>query len=257
MKLISLNIWGGKIYKPLLDFIQMQSQTTDIFCFQEVFQNNAGIAESSGYKTDILSDLAYTLNDFQEYFAKTFTGYDMIKLVDFELNFGLAMFVKKYIKVLSYDKTLIHKAEGGVRRRKGYFETSRSIQTIQFQQNNKIFNVYNLHGLWVPDSLGKRDNEERIQQSKRIEDFMQKQAGLKIMAGDFNLDPDTQSLKILEKNLKNLVKEYNIPTTRSSLYTRGHKFADYILVSQGIKVIDFQVPNTSVSDHLPMILEFT
>lgn len=74
--------------------------------------------------------------------------------------------------------------------------------------------------------------------------------------GDFNLDPDTKSLKILERNLKNLIKEYKISTTRSSLYARQHKFADYVLVSPGIKVINFQVPDIAISDHLPMILEF-
>lgn len=81
--------------------------------------------------------------------------------------------------------------------------------------------------------------------------------GEKIVVGDFNLDPDTKSLGILERNLRNLIKEYDVPTTRSTLYTRKSKFADYVLVSPGVKIIDFHVSNVAVSDHLPMILEFT
>ena len=37
MKLVSLNTWGGKAYKPLIDFIKQQARDTDIFCFQEVW----------------------------------------------------------------------------------------------------------------------------------------------------------------------------------------------------------------------------
>lgn len=256
MKLISLNIWGGKIYKPLIKFLKEQSETTDIFCFQEVFQSNSSISESSGYKTNILRDIATALKDFQGYFVKTFSGYDMIKLVDFDLHFGIAMFIKKPIYVMSREEIFIHQVVGGMIKRKDYVETSRSLQSIRFNLNNKIFNVYNLHGLWIPDSFGKKDNEDRINQSKRIERFMQKHNGEKIIVGDFNLDPDSKSLRILESNLINLIREYPISTTRSNLYTKQHGFADYTLVSSGVNVIDFQVPNISVSDHLPMILEF-
>lgn len=65
---------------------------------------------------------------------------------------------------------------------------------------------------------------------------------------------------MLEKGMINLIKEYKIPTTRNKLAVRYDqiidKFADYIIVSSGVKVLDFQVPNIEISDHLPMILEF-
>lgn len=257
MKLVSLNIWGGKIYEPLINFIKEQSETTDIFCFQKVFQSTSSITESSGYRMNILNDLRTTLKDFQGYFAKTFSGYDMIKIVDFDLDFGIAIFVKKSIPVIFHEETFIHYVKRGVIKRENYFETSRSLQSIQFKLNNKTFNVYNLHGLWIPDIFGgKGDSEKRIRQSRTIEHFVQQHKGEKIVAGDFNLNPDTESLKILENNFRNLIKEYSIPTTRSALYTRKFKFADYILVSPEVKVIDFQVPDVVISDHLPMILEF-
>jgi len=36
MKLITLNIWGGHMFNPLLEFIQAH-QDIDIFCLQEVY----------------------------------------------------------------------------------------------------------------------------------------------------------------------------------------------------------------------------
>ena len=77
------------------------------------------------------------------------------------------------------------------------------------------------------------------------------------MSGDFNLLPDTQSIKKLENfGLRNLVKEYNITSTRTSFYTKSEKFADYAFVSSEIAVKDFKVLPDEVSDHSPLYLEF-
>ena len=59
--------------------------------------------------------------------------------------------------------------------------------------------------------------------------------------------------------MTNLIKKYNIKTTRHKLYPgfENNKFADFVFVSKGIKIKNFQVPNIAVSDHLPMILEFS
>lgn len=258
MKLVSLNIWGGEIFRPLMDFIKEQSRTTDIFCFQETFQSDSSVEISSHIRTNIFNDIKSVLKDFNGYFAKTFSRYDLTKIVDFDLRFGIAIFVNKTIAVNLYEENFIHKVDGGYIDRGGYSETSRKIQSIQFKKENKLFNIYNLHGLWVPDSLGgKKDNKDRIRQSEEIKKFVQKHDGKKIIAGDFNLYPNTKSLTLLEDGFRNLIKDYNISTTRSALYTRKFKFADYILVSPEVKVIDFQVPNVAISDHLPMILEFT
>jgi endonuclease/exonuclease/phosphatase family metal-dependent hydrolase len=80
--------------------------------------------------------------------------------------------------------------------------------------------------------------------------------GKKILCGDFNLLPNTESIAMLEKGMKNLVKEYGITSTRSHHYTKEHKFADYIIVSTDIKVANFEVLQEPVSDHLPLLLEF-
>ena len=86
---------------------------------------------------------------------------------------------------------------------------------------------------------------------------MDKQDGKKILVGDFNLNINTKSLTILEKKMINLIKKYNIQTTRNKHFPGSEKFADYTFVSPDIKIRSFQVPHTEVSDHLPMILQFS
>ena len=55
--------------------------------------------------------------------------------------------------------------------------------------------------------------------------------------------------------MKNLIKEYNIQSTRTSLYEKSEKFADYVFVSPEIVVKDFKLLPDEVSDHLALFLE--
>jgi endonuclease/exonuclease/phosphatase family metal-dependent hydrolase len=76
-----------------------------------------------------------------------------------------------------------------------------------------------------------------------------------ILLGDYNLNPETQSLAILTQGRRNLISEYSIATTRSALYTKPLPYADYAIVSPDIVIKSFAVPYTEASDHLPLVVE--
>lgn len=66
MKLLSLNIWGGRQFDVLIDYIQKHSHDVDVFCFQEVFDTpteNTIINEY--YRANIFSELQAILPDHQ------------------------------------------------------------------------------------------------------------------------------------------------------------------------------------------------
>ena len=257
MKLISLNTWGGKLYKPLLKYIKDQSKDTDIFCFQEVFKTSSDIKEYVKLRLNLYDEISGILTDFNPYFAPTqekyifFTGF-----VDFDLSFGLVIFVRKNIRVTSSGDFFVFRERNGLDPQNPRFTIPRNLQYLEFIENNKKVIIGNFHGIWFPGP--KTDSPSRIDQSKKIAKFFEKQTGGKILCGDFNLSIKTESLKILEKDMRNLIKEYKIPTTRSELYDRADdKFADYTFVSKDIEISNFQVPSIEVSDHLPMVLEFS
>lgn len=256
MKLITLNIWGGRVFKPLIKFLKNQSKEVDIFCFQEVFHTNTRRKRvSGGARINIYNEIKEALPDFQDFYAPAEHGFDYDGRVDFHLTYGLAIFVRKSIKVDSHGDIFVFQERNSVKN--GKFENhGRNLEFISFSKNNKKFSVFNLHGFWTP--LGKLDVPERLEQSKKVKNFLGKFPDSRnVLCGDFNLNPDTQSLDILEKNMKNLVKEYKVTSTRSSFYTKPEKFADYILVSPSVKVNDFKVLQDEVSDHLPLFLDFT
>lgn len=259
MKLLSLNAWGGKIYQPLIEFIGKHSKDTDIFCFQEVFETTSGIDEREGFRLNLYEEFCKLLPEHQGYFAASVENYiagaSLPNFINFNLSWGLATFIHKKFKVTSRGDFFVFRDKDSFNP-KDLNTLPRNMQYLTFTDGNKKFIVCNLHGIWQRGE--KIDTLSRISQSEQINNFLDKYKDeAKILAGDFNLNIDTHSLEILEKKLINLIKKHKIPTTRSKLYTWEDKFADYILVSDKIKVLDFQVPYVEASDHLPMILEFS
>lgn len=165
--------------------------------------------------------------------------------------YGIAIFIKKDYSVLQEGEILIHGRNQQGTINGGHHD--RNLQWIKFDYAGKLFTVMNVHGLW--NGKGKTDAPERIAQSKIIREFMDKAPNPKILCGDFNLNPDTESIKILEEGMNNLIKDYSVKSTRTSLYEKPGKFADYIFTSPDIEVKDFKVLPEEVSDHSALYLE--
>lgn len=256
MQLISLNIWGGKAFPQLMDFIERSADSTDIFCFQEVFHSPSGIRESHGARMNILDDISAALPDFVCYFSPLQDHFDIAGHVNFDVLLGQATFVRKTIEVESEGSIFVYRE-----RNSGLDITNipTNVQYLRFTVNGKQFTVCNFHGIAFPGH--KLDTPERIAQSEKLREFLDKESGAKILCGDFNLLPDTKSITLLEETMVNLIKKYNIHETRgrlSSYYGKPGQqhFADYVFVSPDVRVLNFKVPDAGVSDHEPMILEF-
>lgn len=241
MKLITLNIWGGHVRSPLLEFITLHREV-DIFCFQEIYHNaqNKICDEDRQLSLNIFSELQSLLPDHNAFFRPTVQDV-----------YGISMFVKKEIDVLGEGEINIYHnpnypGSGPLH--------SRNLQWLECRINNQNYFIMNVHGLW--NGKGKTDTPERIAQSQKIRDFIDTIHTPKILCGDFNLRLDTESVKILERDMKNLVKIHNVSSTRTSFYTKEEKFADYIFISPKIKVKHFEVMENEVSDHAPLLLDF-
>lgn len=260
MKLISLNTWGGKIFDPLMDFIRKNAKDTDIFCFQEVFNTPTKNYEYAGYRVNLYQEISKALkkikNNFKGYYASTQAYYAFssrsVVPVGFDLSWGLTIFVRESLNVKAFGDFFVFGQKNSFSA-ENLSTLPRNFQYLNLVINNKEFLICNFHGLWTPNS--KSDTPSRIKQSEKIIQFLDKQKSEKILCGDFNLDINTKSVRILEQNMKNLIREYKIKTTRNKYFPGNEKFADYVFVSNGIKVNNFQVPNIEISDHLPMILE--
>ncbi|MBI2640839.1 MAG: endonuclease/exonuclease/phosphatase family protein [Candidatus Sungbacteria bacterium] len=261
MKLISLNIWGGRAYDPLMDFIKKSAKDTDIFCFQEVFSSPAKVKVSRNTYVNILADLVVVLDGYNLFWGPKQDGFDNAGPVDFEVTEGSATFIKKYITAESYDNFFICGERNSASRDVSTkcYPFPASMLCTRINTGGKRYVIGNVYGFPYPGT--KLDTPERLEQSRKIKKVLENDTGEKILCGDLNLMPGTESIKMLEGNMENLIKKYKVMTTRSRINpyfgtSEEQKFADYTFVSPGIRVKDFQVPDISVSDHLPMILSF-
>lgn len=243
MKIISLNIWGGRLSKELLNFFDKYSDT-DIFLLQEVFHNGTDItAWDKDNLRESFVEIGKVLVNHTGHFAPAESG-----------EWGLAAFVKKEIQVNEVGDVFVHRDRNSMVGRDGS-TLGKNLQYLKINKDGKDAAVINFHGLW--NGKGKTDTEDRINQSRRIVDFIKRISHDIVLCGDFNLKPDTESLKMLERdlNLRNLISEYKITSTRTSLYPREEKFADYALVSQEVLVKEFKVLPDEVSDHSALYLD--
>lgn len=132
----------------------------------------------------------------------------------------------------------------------------RSVLITMLDVEGNPLQILNLHGIWSADKLGDKRTEA---QCRYIVEAAQRQTIPTIIAGDFNLLPNTPSIQIIDKHFRNLVSEFNIQTTTPDFddgTDRGGHAIDYIFVNDLVKVTDFRVENVAISDHLPLVLEF-
>jgi len=225
MKLLFLNAWQGTVKSKIDNFIREKSLEIDFFCFQEAAKSKKWLFK------DLLADYRLVTDD---------------KYISNSNKFFQATYINKAFEVKQVTTLLKKELDTGL------------VLCTSFQFGNKILTVCNVHGIATPGN--KMDTAGRLKQSEEIIDFLKKIDGPKIVGGDFNLEFDTQSVKMFEKNgYRNLIKEYKIKTTRNRLswerFPKKQYFADYVFVSSDVKVLNFSVPNIEISDHLPQILE--
>ena len=252
MKILSLNIWGGRAGKEnLLAFFKEQSNSVDIFCLQEVwsapYEHLEGV-NAGGVPIQHESIMMYAMQEI----AEVLHEYEYFFHPHFMDNYGLLMLVHKRIKVKGSGEVWVHKdkdfiPEGDI----GHH--ARNIQYVILENETAEITVCNFHGLW--NGKGKVDSEARLLQSNKIVSFTSQYQHV-VLCGDFNLLLDTESVrKIEEGGFRNMIREHKVTSTRTSFYTKPEKFADYVFVSNGTSVKNFEVLTDEVSDHAPLLVE--
>jgi endonuclease/exonuclease/phosphatase family metal-dependent hydrolase len=246
MKLITLNVWGGKQRDDLGVFLAKHSDV-DVFCLQEVYDKAEGkdrYFSKQGIDLNHLDTLKGQLPDYECFYHPHLGDW-----------WGLAIFIKKDLNVIDSGEVYVHKEKGFNYDLETLGHTAKNLQYATIQTDKGEHTVINFHGLYT--GQGKDDTHERVVQSQNIVAFLKTLENPYVLAGDFNLNPTTESMNLLESHgMRNLIKEFGYTSTRTPLYEKEGKFADYVLVSGDIETLDFSVLPDVVSDHSPLYLEF-
>lgn len=250
MKIIDLNTWGGRFdINHLVQFF-IENKHIDVFCLQEIWNGGEQVVKKmfpeekiQTVEWNLLPQIAAALPEYNYFFHPCYFDF-----------YGQAIFVKKNIEVLGDGNEFVY-GEKGFFSTKEFGDHARNIQYVHLKTEQGICTLINLHGLW--SATGKDDTAERLLQSEKILNFIKNIHNPVVLCGDFNLNPESESIKKIERfGLRNLILEYNITSTRTSLYPKPNRFSDYVFVSTSVEVQDFRVLPDEVSDHSPLYLDF-
>jgi endonuclease/exonuclease/phosphatase family metal-dependent hydrolase len=260
MKLISLNV-SIKIDNAQKVAEYLKSESPDIITLQEVMRPLSP-AVFPMYRSKEAIDTALQLSHPQSFFGPLVVTEAIKKNGEIHRDFGgiieqgnelLSAFPIVYAANEYYYKTYEYFTDWMS------FETEdhpRAVQIVELDINGKRLQVLNLHGIWTKDKEG---DERTLKECEYILSVAKRKSIPTIIVGDFNLLPHTKSILLMEKDFRNLIKEYNITHTRPDFadgFEKGMNVVDYVFVSKDIQVNGFKVVDTDLSDHLPLVLDF-
>lgn len=263
MKILSLNVAlfetnNAKLSKFLTD------QKLDIICLQEVASSFSKTIKEDFLSKDCIDQATTKLK--YSFFAPTWEVKDFHQKKFhqkevFSFDFGGFLksgnYIKSKFKILKKANIFFGNKNIKVTDWSTWPQIqSKAIQLVDLLlPNSKKLRVLNYHGIWTKEKIG---NKETLAACQKINELAIEVDFPSIIVGDFNLFPDTESMKVF-KDFTSLVDQHNIQTTRPKSNELSHlkrNVVDYIFVSKGVKINSFEVLDTDVSDHLPLILDF-
>lgn len=240
MKLIQLNIWQGRLIGNIRRFLETTEQP-DILCLQEVCHSPDG----ESYFFDNIEDIQKTCNYPHVFFSPTMDW----KLNHLPIQFGNAI-LSRY-PLTEQDTVFTY---GAYKSDAFVSENTRNFQHAVVTNGDMKAHIINHHGFWFDGP--KTGNVETMRQMNMIADYASKLDGGVIFTGDLNLLPESPSLARLNTEMTNLCLTHNIETTRNFTSFKQIQVCDYIFVNDKIKVDNFRVHDTVVSDHNMLELLF-
>lgn len=265
MRLISLNIGlFEENNNKLKQFLK--TQKPDIICFQEVTRKIDKNALDKYISKDII-DTSSNLNfsffspnwimdgfEVKNFHGKEVFRFDLGGLVEF------GNYVKSKYKIVKGESIFTQGSFSLITEKYWNHWPDNDCKSFQLVDiilgNGRELRIINYHGIWSKNKLG---SNLTIKASQVINKLAQEVSYPVIICGDFNLFPNTKSMLALKDNLTSLVDKFNIKTTRpmsNELNNLERNIVDYVFVSKNIKVNNFEVLDSNVSDHLPLILDF-
>lgn len=243
MKILQLNIWGGKLDKQIVSLLEREQ--ADIVCLQEVVSVPGG-------STFFFEDLEELQKDAGYNYAYHTASHNF-KLMNRTAGWGNAI-VSRFPFVETNDLYTYKEATVDF----DYLEetdynTGRALQHAVVDTESGPLNILNHHGYHLPSH--KNGDDETLRQCGMIADYVKKLEGSVVLCGDFNLVPDSPSIGLINEVLVNHVKERGVLTTRTPL-THKTEACDYIFTSPDIEVKNFQVLDDIASDHKALTIEF-
>jgi endonuclease/exonuclease/phosphatase family metal-dependent hydrolase len=240
MKILQLNIWGGKLGKQIIELIGREKP--DIVCFQEaivlphhgelLFTQYGVIQKETGFE--------------HSYFSPAF-GFTMM---NYRADFGNAVMSR-----VPFTHTTTVFTRGDYNATMDLVDgdyNMRNLQHVTVEHGGKPLHILNHHGHHIRQH--KNGDDETLRQCGIIADYIKTLEGDVVLTGDFNLAPESESIGKINAILTNHCIQSGATTTRTPL-THKTEVCDYIFSSPGLATKNFAVLPDIASDHAALVIE--
>lgn len=266
MRVLTLNAWGGQQHAALLSYLA--AEPADVFCLQEVLRAPGRIPDWLVYRdgsvelqqrANLHAEIAASLPHHDAMFFPTSRGELISSDGPVAVEFGIATYVRKPLPVIGQAVGFVHGSfsptDFGAHPRP---RNAHCLRLFDYDAGHAV-TIAHLHGLRTEN--GKDDSPARDAQAEALIGLVRSVwPGNErlIVCGDFNLLPTSRTFdKLGELGLVDLVVTRGFDGTRTSLYKKPGRFADYMLVTPQVKVVTFDVVREpEVSDHCALVLDF-
>lgn len=244
IKFVTLNIWkGGMLFDKILAFINKEAP--DIIAMQEVRNGKDSRLEKQFRTFGVFKEkLGYPYSVFSPAFLNILS----VGKIE-EGNAIFSRFPIVHNKVIFFDRQY---GEFNSEDSKHFELIPGILQHAVIKFQSLKLNIFNVHGIWGVDG---KDNEGRLKMSRIIADEVKDKENV-ILAGDFNVKPNTKTIQNIEKYLINVFKD-ELQTTFNMKYKENRGYAtsvvDMVFLSKNIKVLNHFCPKKDISDHLPLV----
>jgi endonuclease/exonuclease/phosphatase family metal-dependent hydrolase len=266
LRIVSLNAWGGAVWPALGDWAEAVG--ADVLCLQEMIRAPVECPEWLVYedpdrrldqRAELFADISRRLPGHQPWFSPAARGplKDAAGTVH-PSEHGLGMWVARDLVVAGCASAFVH----GTFRHDGWgpepVPRTMQMARIADPETGRAMVVTHFHGLREPG--GKHDTPARAAQAEAVATALAAFAGPQeplVLGGDFNLLPASAFFARMETlGLSDLVTGRGIDDTRTSLYRKPQRHANYMLVRASVPVDGFAAPaEPVVSDHRPLVLD--
>jgi len=246
LKFIQINIYKGRYLNSLLDFLK--SQDPDIISMQEVTVGELNLCDKH--------------LDLFEYF-KTELGLNgvvdkVMKPVDSPKSYlGNAVFSKYQIidSETLVLKTFKEFTLAKFNDFKSFAKFPRNLLSAQCVIDGQRIRVICWHAAWTAPPT---DTEETLRQAKEVADYLKNLKEPFILGCDLNAIPQSMVAGLINGVANNLMMNSGVlQTTQPKIHKivpRGF-LIDYIFTSSHFKLKKLEVPEVTISDHLPVVAE--
>lgn len=243
MKILQLNIWGGKLSRQIVDLLRREQP--DVVCLQEVIT----IAGGESFFFEDLEEIQKHTGYEHAYHAPSHT----FNLMKRKADWGNAILSRSPFLETADVYTYGEPIPDFDFLKDTDYNTGRVLQHAIIETENGPLHILNHHGYHVHSH--KNGDDETLRQCGLIADYVKGLEGRIVLCGDFNLLPDSSSIELINSFLVNHVIENKVLTTRTPL-THKTEACDFIFTSPDIEVKSFQVLDDIVSDHKALTIDF-